>query len=137
MLMSATLGSTARSQWLGRPQPTFETAVAAPYPAVWTARSRPVMSGRRHTGGRVQGLGYFGGWYDGRSAGVWRGVGPIVETDRYPQGAALWKAGLLHLSEAKRLGPTEFPCIITCPDGETGMVHFEQHVFGKYRPYGF
>lgn len=63
--------------------------------------------------------------------------GPIVETDRYPQGAQLGKAGLLRLPEAKRLGPTEFPCFLSDPDSETGTAHFEQHVFGKYRPYGF
>ena len=36
MLMSATLGSAARTQWLGSPPTTFHAAVAAPYPAVWT-----------------------------------------------------------------------------------------------------
>ncbi|WP_377295371.1 CRISPR-associated helicase Cas3' [Rhizobium sp. SG2393] len=40
MLMSATLGSEARALWLGtdrrtRRAPDFDTAVAAPYPAVW------------------------------------------------------------------------------------------------------
>jgi CRISPR-associated endonuclease/helicase Cas3 len=40
MLMSATLGSVARSKWLGRKKgPTFEEAVAAPYPAVWRKAS--------------------------------------------------------------------------------------------------
>ena len=96
------------------------------------------MSGRRHTGGRVRGLGYYGGWNDGRGAGVWHGVGPIVETDRYPRGAALGKAGLLHPSEDQAAGADRVPAhIITGPDGETGMVHFEQHVFGKYRPWSF
>jgi hypothetical protein len=85
----------------------------------------------------VQGLGYYGGWHDGGSAGVYRGVGPVVETDRYPSSAQGGKTGLLSLPEAKRLGPTEFPCFLTGPDGETGMVHFEQHVFGPYKPYGF
>ena len=32
----------------------------------------------------VQGLGYYGGWHDGGSAGVYRGAGPHVESDRYP-----------------------------------------------------
>ena len=36
MLMSATLGSTARAVWLGHVAPTFAEAVATPYPAVWT-----------------------------------------------------------------------------------------------------
>ena len=36
MLMSATLGSIARTKWLGcKQRPSFEEAVAAPYPAVW------------------------------------------------------------------------------------------------------
>ncbi|OJW19295.1 MAG: CRISPR-associated helicase/endonuclease Cas3 [Rhodospirillales bacterium 69-11] len=36
MLMSATLGSVARARWLGlSTAPDFNTAVAAPYPAVW------------------------------------------------------------------------------------------------------
>lgn len=85
----------------------------------------------------VQGLGYYGGWRDGGSAGVWRGIGPLVETDRYPSSAAGGKTGLLSLPEAKRLGPTEFPCRLVGPDGERGMAHFEQHVFGRYKPYGF
>lgn len=48
--MSATLGSWARTRWLkagsvgggslkGGPPPDFATAIAAPYPAVWTGRS--------------------------------------------------------------------------------------------------
>ncbi|CAO3382442.1 CRISPR-associated helicase Cas3' [Azospirillum argentinense] len=42
LLMSATLGSWARTRWLGgRRAPDFATAVAAPYPAVWTDRSAP------------------------------------------------------------------------------------------------
>lgn len=85
----------------------------------------------------VQGLGYYGGWKDGGPGGVWRGAGPVVETDRYPSAAHLGKTGLLSLPETKRLGPTEFPCFMTGPDGETGMAHFEQHIFGHYKPYGF
>ena len=84
----------------------------------------------------VLGLGYYGGWRDGGSAGVYCGVGPIVETDRYPQGAALGRAGLLSLPDKKRLGPTEFPCVATGPNSVTGMAHYEHHVFGAYKPYG-
>lgn len=36
MLMSATLGSRARVRWTGEAQPTFDAAVATPYPAIWT-----------------------------------------------------------------------------------------------------
>lgn len=85
----------------------------------------------------VQGLGYYGGWNDGASAGVYRGAGPVVEVDRYPSAAHLGRTGLSRLAENKRMGPTEFPCFIEGPDGEKGMAHFEHHVFGKYRPYGF
>lgn len=36
MLMSATLGSAARTKWLGQKHdPTFDEAVQAPYPAIW------------------------------------------------------------------------------------------------------
>jgi CRISPR-associated endonuclease/helicase Cas3 len=36
MLMSATLGSRARSRFLKQPQPNLRTAIAAPYPALWS-----------------------------------------------------------------------------------------------------
>jgi CRISPR-associated endonuclease/helicase Cas3 len=35
LLMSATLGSRARSKWLGGTLPSYADAVAAPYPVVW------------------------------------------------------------------------------------------------------
>ncbi|MDZ7642280.1 MAG: CRISPR-associated helicase Cas3' [Desulfurivibrio sp.] len=42
MLMSATLGSVARTVWLGHTTPSFEEAVAAPYPALWLqGKERP------------------------------------------------------------------------------------------------
>jgi hypothetical protein len=82
----------------------------------------------------VQGFGYYGGWHDGGSPGVWRGIGPVVEHDSYAVGPG---SGPPHLSADRRLGPTEFPCRLTGPDGEHGMAHFEHHVLGRYRPYGF
>lgn len=45
MLMSATLGSAARSRWLGQPLPAREAAEAEPYPAVWTGRDRIFAEG--------------------------------------------------------------------------------------------
>jgi CRISPR-associated endonuclease/helicase Cas3 len=36
LLMSATLGSRARSKWLGAPLPSYADAVVAPYPIVWS-----------------------------------------------------------------------------------------------------
>ncbi|MBF0135213.1 MAG: CRISPR-associated helicase Cas3' [Magnetococcales bacterium] len=47
MLMSATLGSVARTRWLTQrrqaPVPAFQEAIAAPYPAVWgLGRSEPL-----------------------------------------------------------------------------------------------
>jgi hypothetical protein len=76
-------------------------------------------------------------WRDGGSAGLYRGVGPIVETDRYPSAAHLGRTGLPSIPQGRRLGPTEFPCLMTGPDGEKGMVHLEHHVFGRCKPYGF
>ncbi len=84
----------------------------------------------------VQGLGYYGGWKDGGSAGLYRGAGPVVEFDRYPSAAAAGKTGLLSLLPEKRLGPTEFPCVIEGSGGARGMAHVEQHFFGAYKPYG-
>jgi CRISPR-associated endonuclease/helicase Cas3 len=47
MLMSATLGSVARAKWLGlKKEPSFEEAVAAPYPAVWgKGKAVPCIAG--------------------------------------------------------------------------------------------
>jgi CRISPR-associated endonuclease/helicase Cas3 len=45
LLMSATLGSRARSKWLGESIPSYESAVAAPYPIVWS------RSGQAHGAG--------------------------------------------------------------------------------------
>lgn len=39
MLMSATLGSVARANWLGHTAPDFEAACGVPYPAVWTSKT--------------------------------------------------------------------------------------------------
>lgn len=43
MLMSATLGSVARSRWLGHKPAEYKEAIDTPYPAVWTA-TEPVPS---------------------------------------------------------------------------------------------
>ena len=85
----------------------------------------------------VQGFGYYGGWHDGGSPGVWRGVGPVVEHDSYPVAPELSPTGPPHVPERRRLGATEFPCRISTPDGASGMAHFEHHILGPYRPYGF
>ena len=39
MLMSATLGASARASWLGHRPPAFGEAVNIPYPTVWTSNS--------------------------------------------------------------------------------------------------
>lgn len=88
---------------------------------------------RAGTPADVQGLGYYGGWHDGGSAGVWRGTGPHVEHDRYATGPF---SGPPHVPARRRLGPTEFPCRITDAAGNAGMAHFEHHVLGRYEPYG-
>ncbi|MFN8205598.1 MAG: hypothetical protein U0S48_23835 [Solirubrobacteraceae bacterium] len=80
----------------------------------------------------VQGFGYYGGWHDGGSAGVWRGAGPHVESDRYVAGI-----GPPRVPQDRRLGPTEFPFVISGPGGARGMAHFEHHVMGRYAPYAF
>ena len=85
----------------------------------------------------VQGFGYYGGWRDRESAGVYRGEGPVVEHDRYAVDPRAAKAGPPHVPAEKRLGPTEFPSLLVGPGDSRGMAHFEHHVLGRYEPYGF
>jgi hypothetical protein len=84
----------------------------------------------------VQGLGYYGGWSDGGSAGLYRGP-ERVEHDIYEIGGRNGLPGPPHVPEKRRLGPTEYPCFLTGPDGGEGMAHVEHHIFGPYEPYGF
>lgn len=45
LLMSATLGSRARTKWLGDQPQSFKDAIGVPYPAVWTkSRKEPVST---------------------------------------------------------------------------------------------
>lgn len=85
----------------------------------------------------VQGSGYHGGWHDGDRPGMYRGVGPVIEFDRYPSRKELAATGPDRIPAAKRFGQTEFPSFLTGPGGAQGMAHVEHYVFGPYRPYGF
>jgi hypothetical protein len=76
----------------------------------------------------VQGMGYYGGWRDRGSAGVYRGE--TIEVDRYPSGTGEERTGPPHVPVDKRPGPTEFPFVITGPDGGQGMAHFEHTILG-------
>jgi hypothetical protein len=102
-----------------------------------TGRWRELNLAVAGTPADVQGLGYYGGWLDGGSAGMYRGAGPVIETDRYPSQLGLATSGLARVPLERRMGPTEFPCHLTGGEGERGMAHFEHHVLGAYRPYGF
>ena len=84
----------------------------------------------------VHGFGYYNGWRDGRSAGMYRG--PLtVEHDVYSTAAGPEPAGPPHVRPERRLGPTEYPMHLVGPDGGQGMAHLEHHVFGPFEPYGF
>jgi CRISPR-associated endonuclease/helicase Cas3 len=48
LLMSATLGSRARSKWLGAPLPSYADAVAAPYPMVWSKSTSTQEANEQH-----------------------------------------------------------------------------------------
>jgi hypothetical protein len=85
----------------------------------------------------VQGGGYYGGWNDGERPGMYRGPGPVIESDRYPCAAELGVTGAARIPAARHIGPTEFPMYLTGPGGVRGMAHFEHHIFGPYQPYGF
>lgn len=84
----------------------------------------------------VQAGGYYGGWRDGLSAGVYRGA-EVVEIDSYDVAPGSAASGPPHVPAAKRLGPTEYPMALTGPDGATGMAHFEHTLSGPYPRYGF
>lgn len=84
----------------------------------------------------VQGLGYYGGWRDGHSAGVYRGP-ELTESDVYGNDPVEDPTGPAHVPRERRLGPTEHPSFLTGPDGAQGMAHLEHSVFGAYAPYSF
>lgn len=84
----------------------------------------------------VQGLGYYRGWKDGGSAGVYRGP-ETVEHDRYRSEAGPEPGGPPHVPVERRLGPTEYPCFITADDGGEGMGLVEHYIYGAYEPYSF
>ncbi len=89
------------------------------------------------TSADVQGSGYLGGWHDGERPGTYRGIGPVMEFDRYPSTKETLRSGPPKVPMAKRFGQTEFPSLLEGPDGARGMAHFEHYVFGAYQPYGF
>jgi hypothetical protein len=78
----------------------------------------------------VQGLGYYGGWFDGASAGVYRGS-ETVEVERYPTGVGTERTGPSRVPVAQRPGATEHPSFITGPDGVRGMAHLEHSFLGR------
>lgn len=83
----------------------------------------------------VQGAGYYRGWRDGHSAGLYRGA-EHFEHDCYDTTPGEVLTGPPHVPIAQRLGPTEFPMRIVGASGE-GMAHFEHTLSGPYPRYGF
>jgi hypothetical protein len=84
----------------------------------------------------VQGGGYYGGWRDGGSAGIWRGA-EHLEFDSYDVTPGAEETGPPHLPPTRRIGPTEYPMRMIGPGGATGMAHFEHTISGAYPRYGF
>jgi hypothetical protein len=82
----------------------------------------------------VQGLGYYNGWKDGGSAGVYRGVEQI-EHDRHSEETDDGRSAADHIPSTKRLQPTEYACRIHGPGDVNGMGHLEHTVFRPYSPY--
>jgi hypothetical protein len=60
-----------------------------------------------------------------------------MEYDRYRVDGRDETTGPPHVPERRRLGPTEYPCLVTGPNGAHGMAHVEHHIFGAYDPYSF
>lgn len=84
----------------------------------------------------AQGGGYYRGWRDGLGPGVYRGP-EVIEYDDYDITPGPELTGPPHVPVRHRLGPTEYPMHLTGPGGAVGMAHFEHHIRGTYRPYGF
>ena len=83
----------------------------------------------------VHGLGYYRGWLDGGSAGMYRGP-EHSEHNVYDMVPGNGKPGPEHVAEKRRLGPTEYPMHLTGSEGE-GMAQVEHHIYGRYDPYSF
>jgi len=83
----------------------------------------------------VQGAGYYRGWCDGQSAGIYRGADHL-EYECYETAPGATLSGPPHVPVRHRLGPTEFPMRIDGPGGD-GMAHFEHTISGAYPRYGF
>lgn len=83
----------------------------------------------------VQGIGYYRGWHDGLSAGIYRGA-EHLEHDDYDTTPGEVPTGPPHVPVERRLGPTEYPMFMT-HEGAEGMAHFEHHIYGAYKRYGF
>lgn len=83
----------------------------------------------------VQAIGYYRGWHDGLSAGIYRGA-EHLEHDDYDCAPGAEPTGPPHVPVQRRLGPTEFPMFLT-HEGQPGMAHFEHYIFGPYHRYGF
>jgi CRISPR-associated endonuclease/helicase Cas3 len=97
MLMSATLGSVARSLWLGhRAQPPLPEAEAVPYPAVWTRNGLiPVAP----EGGKDVALETVGTMEPGRAAALAMqaaraGARVLVVRNTVTAAVATWKAAV-------------------------------------------
>lgn len=82
----------------------------------------------------IQGLGYYHGWKDGASAGVYRGV-ELIEHDCHSERADDGRSGADHVPPTKRLQPTEYACHVFGPGDATGMAHLEHTIFRPYSPY--
>ena len=69
----------------------------------------------------VQGFGYYGRWHDRENPGTCGGDDLVTEADDYESDPGVARGGSPHIPPAKRVGPTEFPCPLTGPDGATGV----------------
>jgi hypothetical protein len=82
----------------------------------------------------VQGLGYYNGWKDGGSAGVYRAP-ELVESDGHAEKTGDGRSGADHVPAGRRIHPTEYACRIEGPGGATGMAHLEHTIFRSFQPY--
>jgi hypothetical protein len=82
-----------------------------------------------------QGFGYSRGWSDLGQPGVYRGE-RVSESDEFRADDAMQTHGPEHVPADKRMGGTEFACVMHDVSG-SGMAHVEHMIYGAYEPYGF
>lgn len=119
LLMSATLGASARAGWRGVPLPSFDQARREPYPAVWTRRDcHPVTADPCLKTVALQALDRWSGADAAELAlaAAGQGARALVIRNTVDRARETWHACV----DAARSRKGEEGVILTLPDGTIG-----------------